>query len=109
MRTNRSVSILCVIALLTCLSYAEAATIRGRLDRATNFGVNPAIGIPVTVYSPSAGRSYPAYTDNYGFYYLYNIPPGNYNLEVWLTKSPRVWTIQVPPVPQFDVAPMRVQ
>jgi hypothetical protein len=109
MRTKRIVIILCVIAFLTCLSYAEAATIRGRLDRVTNFGVSPAMGIAVTVSSPSAGRSYPAYTDNYGFYYLYNIPPGNYNLEVWVTNSPLVWTIQVPPVQQYDVFPIKVQ
>lgn len=103
------VIVIFVISILTCITYAHATTIRGRLDRTSNFGIYPAVGIAVTVFSPSAGRSYPAYTDNYGFYYLYNIPPGNYNLEVWITNPPRFWTIQVPPQPQFDVAPIQVQ
>lgn len=108
MRTYRII-VICAIVLFTCIAYVEAATIRGRLDRVSTFGAYPATGIAVTVSSPSAGRSYPAFTDNYGFYYLYNIPPGNYNLEVWVTTPPRVWTIQVPPVPQFDIAPLMVQ
>lgn len=99
----------CFIVLLVCITYVDAATIRGRLDRDSNFGVYPATSIAVSVSSPSAGRSYPAYTDNYGFYYLYNIPPGTYNLEVWVTNPPQVWTIQVPPVPQYDVAPIIVK
>ena len=109
MKTYRFAIVISVIALFICASQAEAVNIRGRLDRGMNAGVYPAVGIPVTVSSPRTGRSYAAYTDKYGFYYLYNIPPGNYNLEVWVTNPPRIWRVQVPLVSQFDIYPIRIQ
>lgn len=108
MRRYRIVILLGLIAFLACIPYAHAATVRGKLNRVTKSGVYPALGVSVTVSSPSTGRSYPAYTDKSGFFYLYNIPPGTYTLEVGVTKPPRLWTIHVPSVSQFDLDPIVV-
>ncbi len=62
---------------------AFAATVRGRLDRRGPYGFYPAAGVAVTVNNPQMGRSSPAYTGTDGMYYLFNIPPGNYTLEIW--------------------------
>src|SRR5262249_50228955 len=85
------------------------ATLRGRLDRATPYGLSPAAGTQVTVNSQTIGRSSPTYAGTDGFYYIYNVPPGPYTLEVWLPgTAPMVFSLTVPPVQYFDIAPIRV-
>jgi Carboxypeptidase regulatory-like domain len=68
----------------------EAATVRGRLDRIANGRRNPAVGVPVTLFRAGSGRSSPAYSNQDGMYYLKNIAPGTYNLEIWTSRDPGV-------------------
>ena len=104
-------------ALFVCLFFsfvvaARASTVRGRLDHIYPNGQRgPATGFAVTVYNPSRGRSNPSYTDQQGMYYLQNVPPGTYNLEIWVSTDPRVspvvYVIEVVD-PYTDVPPILV-
>jgi hypothetical protein len=93
---------------LVVVPRAEAALIRGRLVRiAPNGQAFPAGGIAVTVYNAQLGRTSPSTTDGNGMYYLNNIPPGGYYLEVWVSNPPRVYPIQVGD-PVTDIPPIPV-
>jgi hypothetical protein len=97
---------------LLCVSFASmaslacAATVRGRLVHQND---GPAAGIQVTVSNADQGRSEPGRSGSDGMYYLYNIKPGKYYLEVWTDpgKPPTVYQIQVTEpytdVPQISV------
>ncbi|MGH9546986.1 MAG: carboxypeptidase-like regulatory domain-containing protein [Terriglobales bacterium] len=84
-------------------SRADAAVVRGRLVHQGQ----AASGIAVTVYSPSAKRTVPVRTDSSGIYYIPNVAPGNYTLEVWTSTGggaqPRTQAIKVND-PYTDVA-----
>jgi hypothetical protein len=62
----------------------------------------------VAVFSNMIGRSSPTYAGSDGFYYIYNVPPGQYVLEVWNAPTPMTFTLVVPAVPYFDIAPLQV-
>ena len=96
----------CVLVVLTA-GLANAATVRGRLIHGSNG--YPAAGVAVTVYNQGVGRSSPAYTGTDGMYYLYNVPPGYYYLEVWIYPggAPIVYQIQVAE-PYTDIPPTGV-
>ncbi len=100
-----------VVALAAIPTAAEAqqVTLRGLLQRTGPYGAYPATGIPVTVNSAVLGRSGAVYSGNDGMYYLY-VPPGQYALEVWNIPggAPIVFSIGVPAVPYFDIAPVQV-
>ncbi len=100
------------LLLFAITSAAAAATVRGRLDRVYANGVRyPAVGVAVTLYGQNVRRSAPAYTGPDGLYYLYNIPPGSYYLEVWTSRDPgarpAVYPVSVRE-PYTDVAPIVV-
>ena len=100
---------LCVIAPV--ISSAEmASTVRGRLVRRTPRGEFPAQGIPVSL-NRNGGRSGYAYSGPDGMYYLYNIPPGSYSLEVWVypNRPPLVFSINVNEQGYTDISPIAVQ
>lgn len=114
MRTvsTRSKVILVIIGLLLALTLAtsaEAGTVRGRLVRQGN--QYPAQGVPVTVFQkpsgpfPSLGRSSFTYSGRDGMYYLYNIPPGYYTLELWVypNRPPWIYNILVYNLPYTDI------
>jgi hypothetical protein len=88
---------------------AQQVTLRGRVLRAGPYGAYTVSGIGVTVNSPSLGRSGAAYSGSDGMYYLY-VPPGAYTLEVWAVPgaAPMMFSIAVPAVPYFDIAPIQV-
>jgi hypothetical protein len=88
---------------------AQQVTLRGRIVRVGPYGPYPAIGVAVTVNSPSLGRSGTAYSGSDGMYYLY-VPPGPYTLEVWplLGAPPVAFSIVVPGTPYFDIAPVQL-
>jgi hypothetical protein len=72
---------------------ASAATVRGRVIHSNG---GPAVNYAVTITSPQRGRSSPVNVRADGMYYLFNIPPGPYRLEVWIPgQGPRVYQIQV--------------
>jgi hypothetical protein len=98
--------------LLACLLFssltagsAHAATVRGRLVHANGY---PAAGVAVTVFNQQVGRSSPAYAGPDGMYYLYNVRPGIYYVEVWVRASgpPVVYQIRVVE-PYTDIPPIR--
>ncbi len=80
-----------VVSCIVFSTVANAATVRGRLDRVKPNGIRYAgAGVAVTVYSQAMGRSNPAYAGPDGMYYLFNVPAGAYYLEVWVSRDPRV-------------------
>lgn len=63
---------------------ASAATVRGRLVHSN--GVSAA-GFAVRVTNPQMGPSGFTYSGGDGFYYLNQIPPGSYVLEIFLSNA----------------------
>jgi Carboxypeptidase regulatory-like domain len=84
--TLKAVALLILLLLGNVI--ATAATVRGRVDRVAKGRRNPAVGVPVTLSNGRGGRSSPAYSNQNGMYYLQNIPPGTYNLEIWTSRDP---------------------
>ena len=68
------------MALGLTATAAEAATVAGKLLHRDN---TPAAGISVTLAN-NRGRSAPVRSGSNGSYILYNIPAGEYYLEVWV-------------------------
>jgi hypothetical protein len=87
----------------------EATTVRGRVDRQTSFGIVTAGSIKVTLKSTAGSRSSPAYTNPQGVYYIYNVPTGNYVLEVWSSRNPVTIPITVQNVPVFNAPTVTVR
>jgi len=89
---------------------ATAGTVRGQLLRVAPNGYRyPAPGLAVTVFRQDMGRSGAAYTGYDGMYYLNNIPPGYYVLEIWNGGRVIAWyTIVVYNQPLTDIAPIVV-
>jgi hypothetical protein len=83
----------------------QAATVRGKLLR----GNGAASGVEVTVLNSQKVRTQPAYSGANGMYYIPNVKPGSYTLEVWATpnKSPLTVPIQVKE-PETDVNPVKL-
>jgi len=99
-------TLVCLVFVVLTTGLANAATVRGRLNHANGY---PAAGVAVTVINQQAGRSSPAYSGADGMYYIYNVPPGYYNLEVWIYPggAPTVYQIQVGD-PYTDIPPLLV-
>jgi len=98
--------LLITLLFLMALS-ATAGTVRGLLTR----GNYPAAAIAVTISSPNTGRSSPSVTGHDGMYYLFNVPPGYYTLEVWaygVNQPPMTFNITVYNQPYTDIPPVRV-
>jgi hypothetical protein len=91
------------LAMLAPLA-SHAQTVRGRIQK----GQFPIIGVAVNVFSPNLGASGFSYTGQDGMYYLYNIPPGPYTLQVWAIpgSAPLQYQIVVYAQPFVDIAPI---
>lgn len=91
---------------------AQAGTVRGQVFRVVYGRRYPAPYIAVTVVNPTMGRSSAAYTDANGMYYLFNVPPGYYTLEVWWSRDPSQapyrYNIVVNNSPYTDIAPIQI-
>src|SRR5690349_13815015 len=97
--------------LFTVSAFTYASTVRGRLERKDSYGrPYPAGYVAVTLYQEGKGRSAPAYTGADGMYYLYNVPPGTYSLEIWANpnRPPIVYTIHVSNQPLTDIAAIQI-
>lgn len=97
----------------TSLSRPEVnSTVRGQLyRRAPNGQAYFAAGIAVRLNHPQYGPSAFAYSGGDGMYYLQNVPPGQFTLEVWLTSRPEDvmrFNVQVNGQPTVDVPPIQV-
>lgn len=110
LRAGMIIVAICAGIVIAGSAAAEASTVRGRLYRATPQGYLPAVGIPVTVYRPDLGRSGASTSGADGMYYLFNIPPGYYTLEIWTypNSPPMTFGIQVQNTPFTDINPIQV-
>lgn len=87
-------------------------TVRGQVLWGPN---QPAVGVPVNLYMPDLGDSGYSYTDWNGMYYLYNIPFGEYTLQVWdyPGRPPITYSIVVQPTtsrsPFTDIFPIVIR
>jgi len=110
---GRITSLATLLFLLTLVSaelFAGASTVRGRLVRRGPSGDYPAAGVEVSLYAVSSkiGRSPKAYSGTDGMYYIPNVPPGQYRLELWVDKQPLTYDIAVRAEEYTDIAPIPV-
>src|SRR5438552_16756727 len=102
---------LAAISLLLALvpGTANAASVRGRVQRVSRGGPIPLTGVAVTLYNQAYGRTSAFLTDRGGMYY-FAIPPGVYYLEVWPVpgERPVVFGPFVILEPGFDIPPINV-
>ncbi len=81
------------LTLALATASAHAASVRGQVLHQNG---QPATGIAVTVSDHKSFRSQPAHAGSDGMYYLYNIPSGQYFLEVWTNpQTPTVYQVTV--------------
>lgn len=98
-----------VVFVTTACAYA--GTVRGRLERRDGHGRSyVAAHVPVTISNQQAGRSAVSYSGRDGMYYINNVPPGTYVLEIWASpgREPIRYTIQVHDQDVTDIAPIVV-
>lgn len=100
-----------VLCALLGSGVAPGAVVRGRIQaNATKTGV---AGVRITVITVGAlpvkaVRSAPVFTDSNGMFWIQNVRPGSYNLEVWNSDgSLKAYKIQVAE-PVLNVAPIGV-
>jgi hypothetical protein len=93
-RQNRITRIFLTCAAVAIASVAaHAASVRGQLVRENG---QLAAGVTVTISDDKNYRSAPAVAGSDGMYYLYNIPAGQYYLEVWVNpKTPKKYQVTV--------------
>jgi hypothetical protein len=85
--------LLCCAALAVAATAAHAASVRGQVLRRNG---QPAAGVTLTISDHKSYRSAPARSGNDGMYYLFNIPAGQYYLEVWVNpKTPEVYQVTI--------------
>jgi hypothetical protein len=81
------------LTLALAAASAHAASVRGQV---LHHNRQPATGVAVTISDHKSFRSEPAHSGSDGMYYLYNIPAGQYYLEVWTTpQTPTVYQVTV--------------
>jgi hypothetical protein len=82
--------------------------VRGRLERVGSDGAKyPAPYLAVSV-SNQQFRSARAYSGSDGMFFLYNVPPGSYQLQVSMPKHQLIYSITVSSQQYFDIAPIRI-
>ncbi|HPQ43803.1 MAG TPA: carboxypeptidase-like regulatory domain-containing protein [Syntrophales bacterium] len=98
-----------LVIFLTIPSSAYCQGVRGMLFRVGPHGPYPAVNVHLTLISSSIGRSAPTYTGRDGMYYFYNVPPGQYALEVWgYGPNPIIHRISVLNRPYNDIPQIQV-
>ena len=108
--TRRILTIVILLAMVIVSSMASAQTVRGRLYRHAPYGPPyPAGYVAVTLFAPHMGRSALAYSTPDGFYFLYNVPPGSYVLEIWAHQIPLTMPVTVYNQPWTDIPPFTIQ
>lgn len=103
--------IFAVLFLIILTTNVHAQDVRGRLDGVGPYGAYPVPRIAVTLFTPNYGRTRPVYSDYQGMYYIYNIPPGQHTLEIWVyDQKPMKFRIFVNPNKRLtDIAPIRIK
>lgn len=99
-----------VLGLATAHALAVNSTVRGQIYRMVNGKRVGANGIAVRLNHPKRGPSSAVYTNSEGMYFLYNIPPDQYTLEVTITpKNIKKFQITVENKPYTDIAPIEAK
>jgi len=95
MKTRAIIFITFVIATFCFAppSHGQTTTVRGQIVRMD--GTTPLANISVDLLTGAGARSVPSITGANGMYYLYNIPAGDYHLEVWAGGSPIVYPVRI--------------
>jgi hypothetical protein len=95
MKTRAVIFITFVIAIfcLAPLSHGQTTTVRGQVVRRD--GITPLPNISVDLLTGAGARSVPSISGANGMYYLYNIPAGDYQIEVWAGGSPIVYPVRI--------------
>jgi hypothetical protein len=104
-------SVLLLLLLFVAQASAFAGTVRGMLLRRGGDGNQYAAPyVKVSLNNEERGRSALAYSGTDGMYYLYNVPAGNYLLEIWVspTKVQR-YKISVSDQPYTDIARIEIE
>ncbi|HVR40772.1 MAG TPA: carboxypeptidase-like regulatory domain-containing protein [Thermoanaerobaculia bacterium] len=99
--------IILITLILTIAATASASTVRGKVVKPD--GATAYRGAAVTLEHAERGRSTPAYADNDGMFYLRNVPPGDYTMEVQTANDKAVFRITVLNQEYSDVAPVKVK
>jgi hypothetical protein len=111
MSTFRLVSLLLLpAALLLAAHLAYGSNVEGRLDyRGSSGAISPAPHLQVNLVDPVQKRSSSTFTGFDGMYYFFNVPPGQYTLEV---RTPRnkvlSYKITVRDQPSTPIAPIPI-
>ena len=109
MNTKRRITTPLAVLILVIIAAVEAiaggSTVRGRLVREGNY---PAAGVEVSLLAVNTklGRSSRSYSGTDGMYYIRNVPPGEYDLELWVAKEPVTYRITVRDGEYTDIAPI---
>ena len=98
-----------LMAIAVAHAIAAAGTVRGQLYRMVNGKRVGANGIAVRLNNPKQGPSSLVYTNTEGMYFLYNIPPGQYTLEVTIAKDVKKYQITVENKAYTDIAPIEIK
>lgn len=109
--TRRAWLLLVVLALSTVArADVVTSTVRGYLFRVAPNGQSyAAANIPVRLTHPQYGPSSFAYSGFDGMFYLYNVPPGSFVLEVWISSTYALrYPINVDGRDVVSVSPIRV-
>ncbi len=111
-RPSRRVCLVLVLILISGLTVPNLTlaqsdgTVRGKVSWCN--GNYPAAYLRVTLLPLNRTRSSLSYTDAYGFYYFYNIPGGDYFLQIYRggNSSPATYRIRVFDQPYTDINPI---
>lgn len=89
----------------------DAQDVRGRLDGRGAYGLYPVSRVPVTLNNRLKKRTPPVYSDYQGIYFIKDVRPGIYMLEIWTSSDkPLTYRIVVrPDKPVTDIAPVQVR
>lgn len=72
MKQQLNLWLMAILLLLAQSAWAQGVSVYGTV---TNAYDQPVPGIVVSLFHPVYGRSSPAYTDGWGRYIMYNVPP----------------------------------
>lgn len=93
-----------ILLVVAAAAHAQAATLRGQLVWPDG---QPANSVQVTLVAGGSTRG-TVYTDAEGFFAMYNVPPGNYALQVKAGKQTQTFAITVT-TPRTDLRPIRLR
>lgn len=82
MRRVLTILALAMMALALDANPVRSQTVRGKIERSGPSGIYPAAHLQVILSSRDGRNASRAYTGIDGMYYFYNVPPGQYTLQI---------------------------